>query len=111
MRVTHVVETDVAGTVTIRELTVAEVREWMAGLASAAEKPVDVIGAVMFEDGDLADLPLFVEGEFDADRLTQSEIRECFAKAKAINPDFFRLRSKLLMAGAAASAPSQPSPS
>lgn len=110
MRLTREIETD-AGTVTVRELTVGEVRRWLAGLATAADQPVDVVGEMLFEGFSLADLHLFVDADLLADALPQSQLRAVFAAAKEINPDFFGLRDKLLLAGMNHLAPVSGAPS
>lgn len=100
MRLTEVIETS-AGPVNVRELTVGEVRAWLAGLELQAAKPVDVVDDALFEGFSLADLPLFTESVYDVDSLSQSDIRNIHEAAKRINPDFFALRGKLLMVGRA----------
>lgn len=57
MRLTETVETS-AGKVVVRELTVGEVRAWLAGLEAKAAQ-VDVVDDALFEEFSLADIPLF----------------------------------------------------
>lgn len=106
MRITENVDFGEGRSVTVRELTVGEVRAWLAGLATAAAQPVDLVSDALFEGVSLADLGLFAEGEVNAEDLTQSEVRAVFDVARRLNPDFFQLRGRLLLASAPAIAPS-----
>lgn len=95
MRVTETVTLSDGGAVTVRELTVGEVRAWLAGLATAAEKSIDLVDTGLFEIP-LDELTLFVVGDLPAaDALTQSEVRLLIDAAKRLNPDFFGLRTRL----------------
>lgn len=101
MRMTETVATN-AGPVIVRELTVGEVRAWLAGLEAKAAQQVDVVDDALFEEFSLADLPLFApteDGSINIDAMTQSDVRNIHEAAKRINPDFFTLRGKLLMVG------------
>lgn len=92
MPATAVIE--VAGrTVTVRELTVAEVRDWVREVEIGA-RPVDPAGDALFEDVCLADIALMSDasGDFLADQLP-SEIRPLADLCKKVNPHFFRLRA------------------
>lgn len=106
MRITEKVDFDEKRSVTVRELTVGEVRKWLAGLATAAAQPGDLVSDALFEGFSLADLELFANGAEPVDDLTQSEVRAVFDAAKRLNPDFFHLRGRLLLASAPASGPS-----
>lgn len=101
MRLTETIPTN-AGPVTVRELTVGEVRTWLAGLEAKLAQQVDVVDDALFDDFSLADLPLFApmeDGSANIDAMTQSDVHKIHDAAKRINPDFFALRGKLLMAG------------
>lgn len=107
MRVTETVSLG-AGQYVVRELTVAEIRQWQAALATAADRPIDIVADTTFEIP-LSDLALFIEGDVvDFDALTQSEIRALIDTARRLNPDFFSYRARLWAAGASTIAPSQP---
>jgi hypothetical protein len=120
VRVTETIET-AAGAVTVRELTVGEIRQWLATLAARAEEAgIDVVGELLIDGFALSDLSLFAGGEVDADALSQSELRAIFDVAKRLNANFFLLRERLIRAGtqaildpapAAPSTPSSASPS
>ena len=103
MRITETVDLGDGRNVTVRELTVGEVRKWLAGLATAAERPADLVSDALFEGFSLADLGLFASEAVASDDLTQSEVRAVFDAAKRLNPDFFHLRGRLLQASAPAS--------
>lgn len=99
MRLTETVETS-TGPVTVRELTVGEVRQWLASLnAAPAVSETDLVGSLLFADCSLADMRIFCVGDVDFDALTQTEINSVIDAAKRINPDFFRLRLTLIQAG------------
>lgn len=98
---TETVDTS-AGPVTVRELTVGEIRQWLAGLATrATDAEVDVVGELLIEGFALSDLPLFIDAKADSGALTQSELRAIFEAARRLNADFFGLRDRLLQAGMA----------
>lgn len=98
MRVTQTIETG-AGVLTVKELTVGEVRRWLAEVANGIELPADVIGNVLFEGFSLFELALFLDTPPDYDALTQSEVRALDALARQLNPDFFRFRQRLFQVG------------
>lgn len=81
--------------VTVKELTLSEIRGWLAEGERSGER--DVVDALLLDDCPLDDLLRFCSATPDElDRLTQSELRELVAEVKELNPDFFGLRSKLL---------------
>lgn len=113
------------GSVTVRELTVAEIDAWwaelqreMAGVPQAAEAgTLDVVGARLMGDLTFRDLML-LSSATDAQlrAATQSELAALAAEAKALNPLFFALRLEIgSMLGMAllrqgASGPPSPAP-
>lgn len=111
MRITEAVPT-ATGEILVRELTVGEIRAWLAALSSKTQGDVvDVAGELLCADMSVSDLGLFVDGDWNADGLFQSELRAVIDAAKRVNPDFFGLRERLLMAGTMAAyvAPAAPS--
>lgn len=98
MRLTETIETGV-GPVTVRELTVGEVRHWLASIATGVDLPSDVVGNLMFDGFAIEELTLFLIGKPDYDALTQSEVHAIHAVAKRLNPDFFIFRQRLFRAG------------
>ncbi len=89
-------------TVTVRELTVAEVRAWLREAETAGEGEVDIVGEALMEECSFDDLArmsdLAVE---EMDDLAPSEIAQVIAAAREVNPAFFGLRDRLLRLGAA----------
>jgi len=86
--------------VTVRELTVGEVRQWLQELTSAGERPIDLIAEELFAECSLEDLARMSElsvGEMDG--IAPSELRKVVEAAKALNPDFFALRGRLVALG------------
>lgn len=85
-------------TVTVRELTVGEVRDWLASIESG-EALVDAAGEYVFDDASVQDLArmcdLPVPG-FDA--FAPSEIEPIRQAARDLNPHFFGLRAAVAAA-------------
>lgn len=80
-------------TVTVRELTVAEVRDWLREVEQGL-RPVDPAGDALFEDVCLADIG--VMSDAGAEWLSQfkpSELQPLADLCKKVNPHFFRLRA------------------
>ena len=77
----------------VKELTVAEVRDWFNSLATTDP---ELVGDYLFEECTLYDLQIMTNAN-DAmlDSMTQSQIRELIEKCKMRNPDFFAFRAKL----------------
>lgn len=99
-------------TVTVRELSVEEVRTWVAERDSGAV--VDPLRAMVFEDCSLDDLARMSDVTAEQletfPRADQTAIRD---KAKALNPIFFKVREMLsgvsrILAAEAASLNSTP---
>jgi hypothetical protein len=84
--------------VTVRELTVGEVRDWLASVESG-QTLVDAAGEYVFEDASVQELArmcdLPVSG-FDA--FTPSEIEPIRQAARDLNPHFFGLRAAVAAA-------------
>ena len=81
-------------TITIRELTVAEVRTWAKEMEAGAA--VDPLRCMVFDECSLDDLARM--GDCPADALESfkpSELRLLLDKAKAMNPYFFKVREVL----------------
>lgn len=97
MRITREIELG-GETVTVKELTVGEIRQWLAGLRARPES-ADLVDVALLADIHLDDLLLASDLDKDGlDRLTQSELRELLATVREVNPDFFGLRARLLAA-------------
>lgn len=82
--------------VQIRELTVAEIRQWLAAL----ETRNDLVDSMLFEEVSLPDLTLITSlTSADLDAMVPSDIEKVFAEVKGLNPRFFAMREKLVVAG------------
>ena len=94
MAVTRQVTLPTGLVVTVRELTVAEVRDWVTDSAAAGVR--DPIHALALEGLGLDELARMIScPAADLEAFTPSELGELLAAAKALNPHFFRLRSAL----------------
>lgn len=86
-------------TVTVRELTVREVRDWAVQVDTGLLS-LDGVDELMLPDCSLADLQRMSDADGDLlDTLTPSELEPIAEAARKLNPHFFRLRAAL--AGAA----------
>jgi len=82
-------------TVTVRELTVAEVRAWVA--EHEAGSPVDPLRALVFDDCSLDDLARLCDlSAADMEQHTVAELTPLRDKARALNPHFFKVREALV---------------
>ena len=92
MAVTRIVQ--MAGlSVTVRELTVAEVRDWAVSL-DAADRTIDLGGEFAFDGVSLDDLVRMCDAGADQlDRYTPSELEPLLAACRELNPHFFRARA------------------
>lgn len=90
--------------VTVRELTVGEVRAWLNHIKQLES---DLIGDALFEDISLGELCQMTDANLaELDTFTPSELREVAAVAKELNPDFFGMRARLTAAALRAPASS-----
>lgn len=93
---TKTVDLDEGKTVTVRELTVGEIRAWLAEAEAADVDGVDVVGSLLFEDMALADLSRMTDiTAEEMDALPLSVINQIKGVAKALNADFFALRQRI----------------
>lgn len=79
--------------ITVRELTVIEVRDWLKGI-EAGTTAIDPAGDALFADVSLADIALMSDAP--AEWLAQfgpSVIEPLAELCKKMNPHFFRLRT------------------
>lgn len=76
-------------TVTVRELSVSDVRAWLLELESGAA--ADPFFGMLFEGFSLADLPHMSDVTIErVGAFTPSELAPLITAAKALNPDFYR---------------------
>lgn len=94
-------QVDVDGrTVTVRELTVREVRDWVTEIESGG-KTIDVAGEFVFEDCAVDDLVRMSDMSREAfDDLAPSQIEPIREAARVLNPGFFRVRAAVAAAQA-----------
>lgn len=110
MALTHTITVN-GLTMTVRELTVREVRDWAVRVSQGLVE-VDPVAHLVLEACSLQDIELMSDRKVaDFDGLAPSEIEEIAAVCRKLNPHFFRLRTA--MAGAAQAITSQilPQPS
>lgn len=86
-------------TVTVRELTVREVRDWAQSIEMGLIK-VDPVAFMAMEDCSLQDMEFMTDKTVaELEVLAPSELAEIVAICRKLNPHFFRLRAA--MSGAA----------
>ncbi|MBF0626437.1 MAG: hypothetical protein HQL82_16735 [Magnetococcales bacterium] len=101
MRRTKEVELD-GRTVTVRELTVAEVRLWLKDLDQLREGAIDLVTEGIMADASLGDVARMTDLQAaDLDEMTPSAIEGLITACREINPHFFRMRDRLLEAARA----------
>lgn len=89
--------------VEVRELVVADIRAWLAGLETAQADQTDILDATLFDEFSLADLVRMTSlTTADMEALSPSELRQVFDAVKAVNADFFAMRARLMDLGRAA---------
>lgn len=82
--------------VTVRELTVSEIRAWLADVQKASDS-VDVIDVMLLRDVSLQDVQRMSSlAAEQVEGLAPSQLREVVAAARELNEDFFALRAGLL---------------
>jgi uncharacterized protein YkvS len=81
--------------ITVRELTVGEIRAWLAGLEARVEK-LGAVDLLLVDDLSLPDLTVFCDlGPEDVEALTQSELAALTEAARELNPRFFSMLARL----------------
>lgn len=87
--------------VIVRELTVLQVRTWLAETISPNGQP-DIVDQVLFSDCSLEDLQRMTSlTREQIDQLRPSELRQVIALCKEMNPDFFGFMGRLVKPAAA----------
>ncbi|MBF0339465.1 MAG: hypothetical protein HQL95_00700 [Magnetococcales bacterium] len=85
-------------TITIREPTVAEMRNWLVELEKNRTESIDFVTHGLFNDASLTDLVLMSNLSLaDLDALVPSEIRQLIDACQELNPDFFTVRRRRMM--------------
>ena len=86
-------------TVTVRELTVGEIRDWLRDMEARNTK-LDLVDGMLLTELALSDLCRMSDLPEDAlDDLTQSEIDALLEAARELNPHFFGMLARLAEAG------------
>lgn len=81
--------------VTVKELTVTDVRNWVAEQEAGAM--VDPLRSMVFDDCSLDDLARMASLEAQAmESMTYADLDTLRSACKALNPHFFRVRAALL---------------
>jgi len=94
MRLTRPVTLPDDCTVTVKELTVGEVRNWLLDAETGVSE--DPLHALALEECSLADLARMSDVDARAlEDYTPSELALLVAAAKELNPHFFRVRAAL----------------
>lgn len=82
--------------VTVRELTVLQVRDWLSAMVQPGEQ-VDITDQAFFNECSLSDLQRMTSLTLaQIDQLRPSELRQVIALCKELNPDFFGFRARLV---------------
>lgn len=95
---TNTREIDVEGTKVIcREMTVLQVRKWLADASSPAD--LDVVSDVLFSDCSLGDLKRMCDlSDETVDSLKPSQVQQVIDVCKGLNPHFFALLGRMTKA-------------
>lgn len=91
------------GEVTVRELTVGEIRAWLREVEQSQEGDFDVVGLALFEEITFEDFERLSDiTRKQLDELAPSEIRELKEACEEVNADFFAMRRRISRLGQAA---------
>ncbi|MBF0108765.1 MAG: hypothetical protein HQL76_06280 [Magnetococcales bacterium] len=84
--------------VTLREPTVAEIRNWLLDLERLKNDPIDFVTHGLFNDASLTDLVLMSNLSLaDLETMVPSELRELITACQELNPDFFTVRQRRML--------------
>jgi hypothetical protein len=84
--------------VTVREMTVGEVRDWMVEIEQGAQQ-IDPAGEYVFDDCSLQDLMRMSDATVDIfNSAAPSDIEPLRQAARELNPHFFRVRAAVAAA-------------
>lgn len=85
--------------VRVRELTVAEIRRWLADVSTPSGE-IDVADQLLFEDVALSELQRMTDlTDAEIGEAAPSELRPILALCREVNRDFFVLRNRLMVIG------------
>ena len=86
--------------ITVRELSVGDVRVWLKELEAVPEK-IDLVGEGLIDGVSLADIARMTDLKVsDMDALAPSEIAALGVACRQVNVDFFGFRDRLVRVGA-----------
>lgn len=81
--------------ITVKELTIAEIRAWLKKTEIEEEQP-ETVDLFILPDLQLQELLQFTDATpEDLDALTQSEVQELYQTVKEVNPLFFGMVKRL----------------
>jgi hypothetical protein len=84
--------------ITIREPTVAEMRNWLVELEQLKAGSIDFVTHGLFNDASLTDIVLMSNLSLEElDALVPSEIRLLIDACQELNPDFFTVRRRRML--------------
>ncbi len=84
--------------VTIREPTVAEIRNWLVELEKLKTDPIDFVTHGLFNDASLTDIVLMTDLSLeDLNAMVPSEIKMLIDACQEMNPDFFTVRKRRML--------------
>ena len=92
--------------VTVKELTVADIRAWLKSIQELTK--VDVVDAALFQEEGASIDDVLRMTDLDAaeiDQLTPAEVAKIIEKCRKVNPHFFRFRAEMVEIGGKEPAP------
>lgn len=88
--------------VVVRELTMLQVRTWIAEMTAPASGELDLVDEGFFADCAISDLKRMTSlTDEQINHMRPSELRQVIALCKELNPDFFGFLGRLLKPAAA----------
>lgn len=82
--------------VTVRELTVLQVRNWLAEMVNPTGQ-ADIVDQAFFDECSLGDLQRMTSlTREQIDQLRPSQLRDVIALCRELNPDFFGFMGRLV---------------
>lgn len=82
--------------VQVKELTVGEIRGWLAGKAAVG----DLVDSMLFEEVSISDLAVLTDlSAEEVDAMTPGEIARVIEVAREVNARFFAMRERVVAMG------------
>lgn len=105
MRTTREIEVE-GRKVTVKELTIAEIRGWLKDLEKRSEETnnADPVSALLFEQSQMwfADIALMTDLKAsDCEALTPTQLKAIMQACRELNESFFSMRDRLMGIGSA----------